>query len=105
MYLTSKACFYVHTMEYMEYRQKWRSKGGRGDTIKGIVAITYYIGAKMVSCIIAVLLQEMFVYGLTYWPVRIEPLLHLYGNLQSRDFSDIYGKSIIGHQTKGRYTF
>ena len=59
----------------------------------------------MVSCIIAVLLQEMFVYGLTYWPVRIEPLLHLYGNLQSRDFSDIYGKSIIGHQTKGRYTF
>ena len=80
-------------------------KRRKGDTIKGIVAIAYYIGAKMVSCIIAVLLQEMFVYGLTYWPVRIEPLLHLYGNLQSRDFSDIYGKSIIGHQTKGRYTF
>ena len=59
----------------------------------------------MVSCIIAVLLQEMFVYGLTYWPVRIEPLLHLYGNLQSRDFSDIYGKSIIGHQTKAPHTF
>ena len=54
----------------------------------------------MVSCIIAVLLQEMFVYGLTYWPVRIEPLLHLYGNLQSRDFSDIYGKSIIGLDIK-----
>ena len=44
MYLTSKACFYVHTMKYKEYHKKWRSNAGRGrESVKGIVDRNTYV--------------------------------------------------------------